>query len=65
MCDVVAALCQMAVKLGITTIGEGVESAQQVGLLRSLGCDAVQGFLYSPAVPIDQVDLERTADDRG
>ncbi|OIR11065.1 cyclic di-GMP phosphodiesterase Gmr [mine drainage metagenome] len=45
------AIIVMAHKLGIRTIAEGVETEQQRDLLKSFGCDYVQGFLYSPAVP--------------
>jgi diguanylate cyclase (GGDEF)-like protein len=45
------AIIVMAHKLGIKTIAEGVETEGQLSLLKSFGCDYVQGFLYSPAVP--------------
>jgi EAL domain-containing protein (putative c-di-GMP-specific phosphodiesterase class I) len=45
------AIIVMAHKLGIKTIAEGVETEGQLSLLRAFGCDYVQGFLYSPAVP--------------
>jgi diguanylate cyclase (GGDEF)-like protein len=45
------AIIVMAHKLGIKTIAEGVEKEGQLSLLKSFGCDYVQGFLYSPAIP--------------
>ena len=45
------AIIVMAHKLGIRTIAEGVETEVQRDILKSCGCDFVQGFLYSPAVP--------------
>ncbi len=48
------AIIVMAHKLGIQTIAEGVETAEQRDMLVSFGCDYVQGFLYSPAVPADE-----------
>ncbi len=45
------AIIVMAHKLGIKTIAEGVETKGQLGLLKSFGCDYVQGYLFSPAVP--------------
>lgn len=48
------AIIVMAHKLGIKTIAEGVETEGQRDLLQSFGCDYVQGFLYSPAVPEDE-----------
>nr|WP_171070280.1 EAL domain-containing protein [Methylobacterium terricola] len=42
---VVKAVTQMGSDMGIVTIAEGVEDADQLALLRSIGCDAVQGYL--------------------
>lgn len=42
---VVRAVTQMGNDMGIITIAEGVEDADQLALLRRLGCDAVQGYL--------------------
>ncbi len=49
------AIIVMAHKLGIKTIAEGVETLGQQDLLKSFGCDYVQGFYYSPAVPTVQL----------
>ncbi len=45
------AIILMAHKLGIRTIAEGVETEAQRDLLKSFGCDYMQGFLYSKPVP--------------
>lgn len=42
---VVRAVIQMARDLGVETIGEGVETVEQLEQLRSLDCDAAQGYL--------------------
>ena len=42
---VIRAITQMARDMGIATIAEGVETTEQLDLLRALGCGAVQGFL--------------------
>ena len=44
---VVRAMIVMAHALGIQTIAEGVETAEQLDILTSLGCDVAQGFLFS------------------
>ena len=46
----IAAVVAMAHALGITTIAEGVETTMQAHRLMELGCDALQGFLYSRPV---------------
>lgn len=44
-------IIQLGYNLGMTSVAEGVESKQQLDLLRAEGCVEAQGFLFSPAVP--------------
>jgi len=37
--------------LGMQVMAEGVETQEQLDLLRSSGCQGAQGFLFSPALP--------------
>lgn len=46
-------LVRLAKDLGMTTVAEGVETEQQLDALRDCGVDEGQGFLVSPAVPVD------------
>jgi EAL domain-containing protein (putative c-di-GMP-specific phosphodiesterase class I) len=39
----------------MTTTAEGVETQQQLELLRGLGCAEMQGFLFSPAKPAAEI----------
>jgi diguanylate cyclase (GGDEF)-like protein/PAS domain S-box-containing protein len=48
---IVRAIVAMARSLRLRTVAEGVELEDQVRFLRSEGCQEVQGFLYSPALP--------------
>jgi diguanylate cyclase (GGDEF)-like protein len=48
---IVAAIVTVAHQLKLTTVAEGVSSRAQLGVLGQLGCDEVQGFLFSRAVP--------------
>jgi EAL domain-containing protein (putative c-di-GMP-specific phosphodiesterase class I) len=41
--------------LGIATTAEGVESRAQLEQLRSEGCTEVQGFLFSPPRPLEEI----------
>ncbi|HEU5355428.1 MAG TPA: EAL domain-containing protein [Actinocrinis sp.] len=45
---IVAAVIAMARALGLTTIGEGIETVEQYNELCELGCDQGQGYLFSP-----------------
>ncbi len=54
---IVQAVVNIAAARHMTTIAEGVETAQQQELLRSLGCTEMQGYLFSPPVP--SADLRR------
>lgn len=53
----VAAVLTLARELELCVTAEGVEVVEQVALLQRLGCDRGQGFLWSPAVPADQLPL--------
>jgi EAL domain-containing protein (putative c-di-GMP-specific phosphodiesterase class I) len=48
------AVIAMAHGLRLTVVAEGVETQGQLDLLADLGCDLVQGWLYSPAVPAEK-----------
>ncbi|MFJ9343971.1 putative bifunctional diguanylate cyclase/phosphodiesterase [Streptomyces sp. NPDC101733] len=52
---IVEALVQLAHRLGLTVTAECVETAGQAARLRRVGCDTGQGWLYSRAVPPDQI----------
>ena len=47
---IIGAIIDMARKLRLTTVAEGVETAEQAALLRDLHCDYAQGFWYSKPV---------------
>jgi diguanylate cyclase (GGDEF)-like protein len=53
-----SAIVAMATSLGMEVIGEGVESAAQFKLLRSLGCQMAQGFWMSRAVSASELALK-------
>jgi diguanylate cyclase (GGDEF)-like protein/PAS domain S-box-containing protein len=50
------AIIVMAHKLGLKVIAEGVETVEQRDILRSAGCDYVQGFLYAKPMPAEEFD---------
>jgi diguanylate cyclase (GGDEF)-like protein len=52
---IASAVVSMAHNLGLTVVAEGVDSEAQVPILRDMRCDQIQGFLYSPALPPEEV----------
>lgn len=53
--EIVEAIVGMAHTLHLQAVIEGVETQAQFELLLKHGCDFVQGYLLSPAVPVDEV----------
>ena len=48
-------LVNMAIGLGIDTVAEGVETEEQAGFLREIGCSRLQGFYYTKPIPLDTI----------
>ena len=51
---ILQSMIQMAHGLQLEIVVEGVETEEQLALLRQLHCQYVQGYLFSPPVPADQ-----------
>ncbi|CAK0768135.1 diguanylate cyclase [uncultured Gammaproteobacteria bacterium] len=47
---IVASMINLAHALDITVVAEGIETSEQLSLLRGFGCDLGQGFLFDPAL---------------
>ena len=52
---IVKAIISLASSLGVTTIAEGVETQEQLDKVRAEGCSEMQGFLFSPARPAEEI----------
>ena len=53
--SLVGDMIRMAHGQGLKVVAEGVETDEQLTFLREAGCDLYQGFLMSPAIPIDEL----------
>jgi diguanylate cyclase (GGDEF)-like protein len=52
---IATSVVDLARAVGLRTIAEGVETPEQVDMLHRLGCEAGQGYLWSSALPMDQL----------
>lgn len=51
---IVHSIVQLADKLGLISVAEGIETEEQLALMRHFGCNELQGFLFSRPIPVDQ-----------
>jgi diguanylate cyclase (GGDEF)-like protein len=49
--EIVRTIVELGHNLEMRVVAEGVETAEQLAILRGMGCDDAQGFLFSPPVP--------------
>lgn len=53
--ELVRAIMALARSLRLGVVAEGVETREQLELLAELGCEAVQGYYFSPPLPEAQM----------
>jgi EAL domain-containing protein (putative c-di-GMP-specific phosphodiesterase class I) len=49
---VIRTVVELAHRLGIVVVAEGVETAAELREVGAIGCDEVQGFLLGPPLPV-------------
>jgi len=54
--DIIESIIDMAAKLGMETVAEGVETVEQAELLQENGCDIAQGYFYAMPMPISDYE---------
>ena len=55
--SIVSTIIALAKSLNLSLIAEGVETPEQLELLRDQGCYGYQGYLFSPALPASSFEL--------
>ncbi len=53
---IISSVINMAKWLNIPVIAEGVETVEQADFLRSIGCNYIQGYLYSRPIPEEEYE---------
>ena len=53
---IVSAIISMSRSLNLQTIAEGVETAEQMALLREQGCDEYQGYYFSKPLSVEDFE---------
>lgn len=53
---IVQQVVEMAKKMEIGTLCEGVETSEQADFLKGIGCDMAQGYWYSKPIPMDEFE---------
>ncbi len=53
--SIVRSVVELGRNLGMKTIAEGVETVEALEVLRSIGCDEIQGFLFAAPLPSEEL----------
>lgn len=61
---IVKAIIEVAHSLNIRVTAEGVETPDQLRLLREMSCDEIQGYLISKPIPVQEIEKLMVADKR-
>ena len=59
---IVSMIVEMSKKLGMHTLAEGVETEDQLSFLKSIGCEKIQGNIFSKALPYESLMKQLESD---
>ncbi len=54
--SIVRSVTELAHSLGVSVVAEGIETIEALEIIKSLGCDMVQGYVCARPMPIEQLD---------
>lgn len=55
--EIIASLAQLAHRLDMVVVAEGIETVEAAEIVAQLGCDRAQGYLYAAAMPLEEFIL--------
>jgi len=55
MTNILQSAIEMGRRLELTTVAEGVESQEELDLLKKLGCNEIQGFFFAHPMPVGDI----------
>ncbi len=55
-------IIKMSHSLGMYVVAEGIETEEQVELLKNMNCDAIQGYVYAKPMPINEFEEQYSFD---
>lgn len=58
---IVTSIVTLGRTLGLSVVAEGVETTRQAELLREIGCEILQGYLFAPPRPAAQIEISSGA----
>ena len=56
--DIIQCVIDLANKIGMKTLTEGVETKDQAEFLNMVGCGRLQGYLFGKPIPQDELDSQ-------
>ncbi|MEI6477419.1 MAG: EAL domain-containing protein [bacterium] len=54
--EIVKAISAIGHSLGLKVVAEGVETSEQLEYVKTLGCELIQGFLFSEPLPVERLE---------
>ena len=55
--DIIESIVNLSKRIGAKTVAEGIETSEQMDLLRKVNCDMIQGYIYSKPLPISDFEI--------
>lgn len=54
--NIMSSIVELAKKINLYVIAEGVEKEKQISMLKSMKCDMVQGYYYAKPMPAEEFE---------